>query len=70
MGVTHKLGIIGFGGMGRTHFDHLTKKYSRLEVKGIYDISPKACDAAIARGTYVYGSLEEILGDPDRKSVV
>ena len=65
MGVTHKLGIIGFGGMGRSHFDHLTKNFDRLEIKGIYDISPKACEAAIARGTHVYSSLEDILGDPE-----
>ena len=65
VGVTHKLGIIGFGGMGRTHFDRLTKEYGRLEIKGIFDISPKACEAAVARGTYVYGSLDEILSDPE-----
>lgn len=65
VGVKHKLGIIGFGGMGRAHFDHLTKNFSRLEVKGIFDINPKACEAAIARGTYVYDSLEDILNDPD-----
>ena len=65
VGVTHKLGIIGFGGMGRSHFDHLTKNYDRLAVKGIFDISPKACEAAIARGTHVYDSLEDILGDPE-----
>ena len=65
MGVTHKLGIIGFGGMGRSHFDHLTKNFDRLEIKGIYDISPKACEAAIARGTHVYSSLEDILQDPE-----
>ena len=61
----HKLGIIGFGGMGRTHFDHLTKNFPRLEVKGIFDISPKACAAATARGTYVYDSLDSILSDPE-----
>lgn len=63
--MTHKLGIIGFGGMGRSHFDHLTKNFDRLEVKGIFDISPKACEAAIARGTHVYSSLEDILGDDE-----
>ena len=61
----HKLGIIGFGGMGRSHFDHLTKNYGRLEVKGIFDISPKACEAAVARGTHVYDSLDDILSDPE-----
>jgi len=65
VGVTHKLGIIGFGGMGRTHFDRLKENYSRLEIKGVFDISPKACEAAAARGTHVYGSLDEILGDPE-----
>jgi glyceraldehyde-3-phosphate dehydrogenase/erythrose-4-phosphate dehydrogenase len=58
VGVKHKLGIIGFGGMGRAHFDHLTKNFPRLEVKGIFDISPKACEAARERGAYVYGGID------------
>ena len=61
----HKLGIIGFGGMGRSHFDHLTKNYDRLTVKGTFDISPKAREAAAARGTHVYESLDEILADSE-----
>ena len=66
VGVTHKLGIIGFGGMGRNHYKHMiNEEYSRIEVKGIFDISPKACEAARERGAYVYESLEAILGDPE-----
>ncbi len=64
VGITHKLGIIGFGGMGRHHFDQL-QKFGRLTVKGAYDISPTACEAAAARGVCVYSSLEDILGDDE-----
>lgn len=64
VGVTHKLGIIGFGGMARFHFDSL-KEYPRLQIKGIYDLDEKACNAGRERGTYVYSSLEELLADPE-----
>lgn len=60
----HKLGIIGFGGMARFHFDSL-KDYPRLKIKGIYDLDAKACQAGAQRGVYVYSSLDEILGDPE-----
>jgi predicted dehydrogenase len=50
--------------MGRTHFDRL-KEYGRLEFKGVFDISPKACKAAAERGLHVYESLDDILGDSE-----
>ncbi len=64
MGMMHKMGIIGFGGMARYHFDTL-KDYPRLEIKGIFDLDSRVEEAAKERGTYVYGSLEEILNDPE-----
>ena len=60
----HKMGIIGFGGMARYHFDSL-KNYPRLTVKGIYDLDEKACNAGRERGLHVYSSLDNILNDPE-----
>jgi len=67
----HKLGIIGFGGMARVHYDRLLQpRYKRFETKGVFDISPKAQEAAKERGLYVYSSLEELLADPEIDSVL
>ena len=64
VGVVHKLGIIGFGGMARIHYDKLLlPRYRRFEVKGIFDISPLACEAAKKRELYVYPTLEALLED-------
>ncbi len=66
VGVIHGLGIIGFGGMARIHYDRLLlPRYKRFEVKGIFDISPKACEAGEKRGLRVYSSLDEILSDEE-----
>ncbi len=64
VGVIHGLGIIGFGGVGRIHYDRLLQhRYKRFSVKGIFDISPTACEAGEKRGLRVYSSLDEILAD-------
>lgn len=65
MGVMkHKLGIIGFGGMARYHYDSL-KDYARAEVKGIFDLNPDVLAYAKGRGIGTYASKEELLGDPE-----
>ncbi|MBQ7011891.1 MAG: Gfo/Idh/MocA family oxidoreductase, partial [Clostridia bacterium] len=64
VGVIHGLGIIGFGGVARIHYDRLLQhRYKRFSVKGIFDISPTACEAGEKRGLRVYSSLDEILAD-------
>lgn len=66
VGIKHKLGIIGFGGMGRSHFKTLKKtNYDRVEVKGVFDIAQSGCDAAIERGIIAYESKEALLSDPE-----
>jgi len=57
------MGIIGFGGMAGYHFDHL-KDYDRIEIKGVYDVDPKRCQAAAEKGLAVYDSKEELFSDP------
>lgn len=66
VGIKHKLGIIGFGGMARSHYDRvLQAPYERFETKGVFDISPLACEAAKKRNLHVYGSLDELLSDKE-----
>ncbi len=58
-----KAAIIGYGGMGGWHAEHLLKS-DVAELKGIYDILETRRDLATSRGIYAYGSLEELLADP------
>ena len=64
VGIKHKLGIIGFGGMGRAHFDALND-FGRVEVKGIFDIDTNAMDAGRNRGLVAYESKEALLSDDE-----
>lgn len=59
-----KAAIIGYGGMGGWHAEHLLKS-DVAELKGIYDILETRRDLATSRGIYAYGSLEELLADPE-----
>ncbi len=61
----HKIGIIGFGGMGKHHYNHITKKISRLEVKGVYDIKQEKKELAREYGLIVYDSAEALLKDEE-----
>ena len=64
MGVKHKLGIIGFGGMGRAHLDCL-KNFDRVQVKGVFDLDSAALQEARNRGIIAYESKEALLADPE-----
>lgn len=60
----HKVGIIGFGGMARYHYDTL-KKYGRAEVKGIFDLDPAVMEYAKKHDIGTYTSKEALLDDPE-----
>ncbi|MGL6200381.1 MAG: Gfo/Idh/MocA family protein [Lachnospiraceae bacterium] len=60
----HKLGIVGFGGMGSWHAD-LIKKIDGLSVAGICDIEQKRMEYASANGMHVYTRYEDMLSDPE-----
>ena len=64
MGIEHKIGIIGFGGMGRFHPECLKdNNFTRATVKGVYDVNPNALKVAAERGFYTYKSKEEMFQD-------
>lgn len=66
MGIEHKIGLIGFGGMGRFHPQCLEdNNFTRATVKGVFDVNPKALKVAEERGFFVYKSKEEMFSDPE-----
>lgn len=63
---THKLGIIGFGGIARWHIDTMKDAgYDRVELKGVFDLAESALQAARDRGFIAYPSQEALLADPE-----
>lgn len=58
----HRIGIIGYGGMGGWHVDKLNT-LPEPELAGIWDIREVRRDKARERGIFVYESLEALLAD-------
>lgn len=65
METKHKLGIVGFGGMGGWHEELVRSGIENLSVKGVYDIKKERLEAARKLGLVGYESLEELLADPE-----
>ncbi|MCE7793943.1 Gfo/Idh/MocA family oxidoreductase [Salipaludibacillus sp. CUR1] len=57
-----KVAIVGYGGMGGHHADHLLE-LEAFDVAGIRDIRDSQQDLARNKGLHVYPSLEDVLGD-------
>lgn len=64
-----KLGIIGFGGMGSYHHKDLAN-YSRLQVKGVFDLNKERLDYAKELGLVAYESQEALLNDEEIDAVL
>ena len=60
--MTHRMAIVGLGGMGTWHLNEL-ETMNEPEVAGIWDIKEERRDYARSRGVFVYDSLEHLLGD-------
>ena len=56
----YKLAIIGYGGMGSWHAENITKRISRIEVCGAYDIKPERRAAAEKDGFKAFASAEAL----------
>ena len=54
--------VVGYGGMGRYHANHI-EEFEKFNLVGIYDIKQSACDVATEKGVYVYPSFEDLLED-------
>lgn len=55
--------VIGYGGMGGWHTQHLLKS-DVFELAGIYDIKEERRALADSRGIHAYATREELLADP------
>ena len=58
----HRLGIVGYGGMGGWHANHALKS-DVVELAGIYDIKPERREVAKQKGIHAYDSMEALLSD-------
>ncbi len=70
----YKLGIIGFGSMGASHYKIISDKFNlpkypgyveNVQVKGVFDLNPKRMRAAEEYGLIAYPSREALLSDPE-----
>jgi predicted dehydrogenase len=65
----YKLGIIGYGGMGRWHHTN-TEKVDCVKAVAVYDIAENARQNAVNNGLRAYSTLEEILADDEIDIIV
>lgn len=63
------MAIIGYGGMGNYHHQNIPADCG-FTVTGVYDINPEKGKLAESRGLHAYGSLDELLSDPEIGLVV
>ncbi len=59
----HRLGIVGFGGMGNWHRELIETGIKNLEIAGMFDIKEERQEAARALGYRAYESLDALLAD-------
>jgi len=63
--VVHKLGIIGYGGMGEWHHKNVRDRVDGLDVVAAFDVRPERLELAKENGLRAHTSLEEILADKE-----
>jgi scyllo-inositol 2-dehydrogenase (NADP+) len=63
--VVHKLGIIGYGGMGEWHHKNVRDRVDGLEVVAAFDVRPERLELAKENGLRAHTSLEDILADKE-----
>ena len=64
-----KAAVIGYGGMGGWHVDHILKS-DVVTLAGIYDIKKERRELAESRGIKAYSSREELLADSEIDLVI
>ena len=66
----YTIAIVGYGGMGGWHAKQLLSLPEEFRLAGVYDINPERIDAAEKEGIHGYRSLEELLADPEIRTVI
>ena len=59
--MSHKLGIIGYGGMANWHHNNIKASFSDLEVVAAYDVAEDRIELAKKNGLITFKSAEEFL---------
>lgn len=59
--MSHKLGIIGYGGMGAWHRNSIVSNFTDLEVVAVYDIAEDRRKLAESHGLTVFETAEDFL---------
>lgn len=59
----HRIGIVGFGGMGNWHRELIESGIENLEIAGMFDIKEERQEAARELGYRAYESLDALLAD-------
>jgi len=57
----HKMVIVGFGGMGKWHYDNIAGRIPQIEVTGVIDTDPSKTREALEAGLKVYASAEDVI---------
>ena len=71
-----KIAIIGYGGMGNNHKKYIIQRLNdsdypeKLEIAGIYDVSPERREFASSLGLKCFSSADEIWQDESIKIVL
>ena len=63
-----KLGIIGFGGMGKWHADNAPR--AGVEIAAVCDIDEVKQKEAVEKGFKLYKTAEKLLADPEVNTVI
>lgn len=58
-----KVAVIGYGGMGGWHVEHL-RKSDVCELAGVYDIKEERNELARSRGIFAWSDVDTLLSDP------
>ncbi|MEG1880713.1 MAG: Gfo/Idh/MocA family oxidoreductase, partial [Oscillospiraceae bacterium] len=66
----HKLGLIGYGGIGHWHCEKFSTMPETAKVSCIYDIKQDKLNEAKQNGYKTYSTLEEILSDSEIDTVL
>ncbi len=71
-----KMAIIGYGGMGNCHRQHIIKRLNdsdypeKLDIAGVYDVNPARAEFAESLGYHAFSSADEIWNDEEIKLVL
>lgn len=66
----YEIAIIGYGGMGSCHAEHILSMPEEFHLAGVYDINPEKIALARSKGIRGYDSLEDLFSDETVRSVI